>query len=275
MSSDFLPKVMAERRRDARAAQARRPWAELEREARGARPRRSLAERLRAAGRRPGIIAELKKASPSAGGLRSDYRPAELAADYARSGAAAISVLTEPRHFQGSAEDLRAVRQAVELPVLRKDFISEPYQVAESAVLGADAVLLIAAALEPRRLRTLYELAVELGLEALVEVHTREELAAVVPLTQALIGVNSRDLATLKTDLAVARGLAPFLPPGRLGIAESGIRERKDINELLALGYGGFLIGETLMRAPDPGAMLRSLLTAEGLSREDTERTYS
>lgn len=252
---------MAERRRDARAAQARRPWPEMERLARLPRPRRSLADRLRADSHAvPRIIAELKKASPSAGCLRPDYRPAAVAADYERAGAAAISVLTEPRHFMGGDDDLRAVRAAVGLPILRKDFISEPYQVAESAVLGADLILLIAAALDPRRMRALYALAGELGLEVLVEVHTRAELEPALALDKAVIGVNSRNLATLQTDLQTARGLAPHLPAGRPCVAESGIRGRRDIDELRALGYGGFLVGETLMRAADPAAALRALL---------------
>ncbi len=250
---------MDERRRDARAAQERRPWAELERAARAPRPRRSLADRLRA-GPAPGIIAELKKASPSAGCLRPDYRPADIAAAYERAGAAAISVLTEPRHFLGSDDDLRAVRRAVGLPILRKDFLSEPYQLAESAVLGADVVLLIAAGLEPDRLRLLCALAAEFGLEPLVEVHGRAELEQALALDGPILGVNSRDLATLKTDLAVARGLAPHLPAGRPCIAESGIRSRRDIADLQALGYQGFLVGETLLRAPDPGVALRALL---------------
>ncbi len=257
--NNFLKQVMAERRRDARAAQEHRPWSELERLALAPRPRHALAG-SRPAAAAPCVIAELKKASPSAGCLRPDYRPAAVAAEYERAGAAAISVLTEPRHFMGSDEDLRAVREAVNLPILRKDFISEPYQVAESAVLGADLVLLIVAALGPERLRVLYTLATELGLGVLVEVHSRAELAPALALEKAIIGVNSRNLVTLKTELAVARGLAQYLPPGRLCIAESGIRDHRDIGELRSLGYGGFLIGETLMRAADPGAALRALL---------------
>jgi indole-3-glycerol phosphate synthase len=268
--TNFLQQAITERRKDARAAQKKLPWDELRRQASAARTRRSLREtwqRLRAEGQRPCIIAEVKKASPSAGCLRPDYRPAAVAADYEQAGAAAISVLTEPRHFQGSDNDLRAVRQAVKLPILRKDFISEPYQVAEAAALGADLVLLIAAALAPPRLRALYDLTLELGLEALVEVHSREELEYVAPLEQALIGVNSRDLVSLKTDLATTRGLAPFLPKGRLCVAESGIRARADIEELQSLGYGAFLIGESLLSAPDAGAALRALLEPAGAER--------
>ncbi len=258
--SNFLQQVLAERRQDARAAQAHQPWSALERLARAPRPRRILAD-SRSADAAPCIIAELKKASPAAGCLRPDYRPANVAAAYARAGAAAISVLTEPRHFMGSDDDLRAVRRAVNLPILRKDFISEPYQVAESAVLGADLILLIVAALDPERLRVLHALATELGLQTLVEVHNRAELAPALALDKAIIGVNSRNLVTLQTDLAVARDMAQFLPLGRLYIAESGIRDRRDIDVLRALGYGGFLIGETLMRAADPGVVLGALLT--------------
>lgn len=266
-ANNFLTTVMRERRQDAQGAGQTTSLAELKRQWVAGRVCRSLNNAWRlppTAAATPCIIAEVKKASPSAGLLSRDYHPAALASAYEKAGAAAISVLTEPRHFQGSADDLRAVRQAVKLPILRKDFIGEPYQVIESAVLGADIVLLIAAALEPQRLRALYTLATEIGLEALVEVHSRKELEQAAQLDKAIVGVNSRNLVTLQTDLSIARHLAAYLPKDRLCIAESGIRHRRDIEELQALGYRGFLIGEALMRAPNAGARLRSLLAAEG-----------
>lgn len=259
----FLQQVMAERLKDALVSRRKTSWRKLKQQTLAPRMCRRLTDtwrRLSGEGRAPCIIAELKKASPSAGCLRPDYQPAAVATEYERAGAAAISVLTEPRHFLGSDEDLRAVRRTVNLPILRKDFIGDAYQVLESAALGADLVLLIAAALEPRRLRALSTLATDIGLEVIVEVHSRKELEQAISLEQAIIGVNSRDLVTLKTDLAVARRLAPFLPPGRLCIAESGIRDRRDIEELQALGYQGFLIGESLMKSPNAGATLRSFL---------------
>jgi len=257
----FLETVMRERMADAQSANRKISLARLQQQLTGRPVRRRLQEAMRRRGEASrcfGIIAEVKKASPSAGLLCQDYNPAAIAAEYETAGAAAISVLTEPRYFRGSDDDLRAVRRAVSLPILRKDFIGVPYQVYESAVLGADLVLLIAAALDVRTLRELYELATDLGLEVIVEAHTREELDRAALLEKAILGVNSRNLTTLKTDLSVARRLAPFLPPGRLCIAESGIRTRRDIEELRALGYQGFLIGESLMKSPDAGKQLRS-----------------
>ncbi|NLB60630.1 MAG: indole-3-glycerol phosphate synthase TrpC [Lentisphaerae bacterium] len=259
--SGFLTKVMEERRRDALLAAQRVPQSALAKEVRSAPPRRSLQNlAARDQARAPAIIAELKRGSPSAGQLRAAYQPAALAAIYAQAGAAAISVLTEPRYFLGSAAHLRAVRQAVDLPILLKDFISTPYQVWEAAALGADVVLLIAAGLDLPTLHSLAALAREIGLEVLVEVHDQVELERVSDMEQVMLGVNTRDLQTLQVDLEVAARLAPLLPVGRLCIAESGIRTRQDIERLGALGYGGFLIGEALMRAPDIGLHLKTLL---------------
>ncbi len=210
--------------------------------------------------RQAGIIAEVKKASPSAGRLRESYDPAAMARMFEQAGAAGVSVLTEPRHFLGRDEDLKQVRQAVNLPILRKDFVADPYQVFETRALGADVILLIAAGLENSLLKQLYCMALNIGLDVIVEVHTRSEMTRALPLDQAIIGVNSRDLNTLKTDLAKARELAPMIPPGRLAIAESGIKSRNDIDDLLALGYSGFLIGETLMKSGNVTATLCTLL---------------
>jgi indole-3-glycerol phosphate synthase len=169
-------------------------------------------------------------------------------------------VLTEPRQFLGSEQDLRAVRDAVALPILRKDFMCDVYQVYEAAAWGADAILLIVAALDDESLHGLYEAASACRLEVLAEAHTAGEVRTALSLEQAMIGVNSRDLKTLKTDLSVAAELARLVPPDRVSIAESGIRSRKDIEKLEELGYNGFLVGEALMAEDDAGAKLRELL---------------
>ena len=253
---------MAERRNDAWRSSIALPLERLEQTVAGLPRTRSLKKRLMdaKARRQAGIIAEVKKASPSAGRLRESYDPAAIAKTYARAGAIGISVLTEPRHFLGRDEDLKLVHQAVTLPVLRKDFVSEPYQVFETRALGADVVLLIAAGLENSLLKQLYIIALSIGLEVIVEVHTQNEMDRILPFDQAIIGVNNRDLNTLQTDLARARDLAPLIPTGRLTIAESGIKSRRDIEDLQAHGYCGFLIGETLMKSKDAAATLRALL---------------
>lgn len=206
------------------------------------------------------VIAEMKRASPSAGLLAADYDPGRLAALYRDAGAAGISVLTEPMHFMGTDDDLRAARAAVGLPILRKDFICDVYQVYESAAMGADVLLLIVAALKKDELARLNDAASECGLDVLVESHTESELETSLLLENVLLGINSRDLKTLKTDLSVARRLARMIPPGRTAIAESGIRTRADMEELRKHGYRGFLVGEALMRGGDPGRALRDLL---------------
>ncbi len=265
---DILQTIMAERRADAEAARRAAPPATFQ-AAIATRVHRGLAESMRS---RPGphVIAEMKKASPSAGLLQPDYRPGAIARNYAAAGAAALSVLTEPRHFQGERPHLDAARAACNLPVLRKDFLADPYQVLESAAWGADIVLLIVAGLDPSLLQEMYRAAMDCRLEVLAEAHTAEELDVALELDQALIGVNSRNLKTLKTDLNVARRLAAHIPPNRIPIAESGIRTRADVESLLAVGYRGFLVGEVLMSAPSPGDKLRELRGAPPASPETT-----
>ncbi len=255
---DVLARIMAERRAAVQTAQAAVPVEELHLAVKG-RKHRSLVERLQS-GRGTAVIAEVKKASPSAGLLRPMYDPAHMARGYARSGAAGISVLTEPQHFLGKPEDLQSVRAVVDVPVLRKDFLCDPYQVVEAAAWGADVVLLIAAALSKPEMILLYREACSLGLEVLAEIHNESELQDVLSLDEAIIGVNSRNLKTLKTDLNTARRLVAEIPPGRLAIAESGISSRAEVEELEALGYKGFLVGESLLRQEDPGAALAALL---------------
>lgn len=251
---DVLKQIMRERRAAVALAKRQVSLTDLLWEAEQ-RTHHSLVDRLRQAPT-PRIVAEVKKASPSAGLLRATYAPARIARGYEKAGAVAISVLTEPKHFQGSEADLRAVRKAVGLPVLRKDFVCDPYQLAEAAAWGADVVLLIVAALEPGRCEVLCRESVILGLEVIVEVHTREELEEALACEGAIIGVNSRNLKTLTTDLAVAHELVAAIPDDRLCIAESGIKTGADIAGLQAAGYDGFLIGESLLRRRSPGGAL-------------------
>jgi len=220
-------------------------------------PRRCLREALTADG--PSIIAECKKASPSAGLLRDDFDPAHLAARYQAAGASAISVVTERDFFQGRLDWLAAVRDAVELPILRKDFIVDERQLREAAAFGADAVLLIQRILPADRLAELVSAATSLGLEALVEIFADEDPAPTIASGTAIIGVNARDLATFVTRLDVVEEMASRLPADLVRVAESGIRGRDDLDRLSAAGYDGFLIGEHLVRADDPERALREL----------------
>jgi indole-3-glycerol phosphate synthase len=207
----------------------------------------------------PRIIAECKRRSPSRGILRADYTPAAHALEYARAGAAAISVLTEPTFFDGAPEHLAQVRAAVALPLLRKDFVVSQYQLVEAAALGADAVLLIVGALDDKTLAALISASRALGLAALVEVHDRTELARALEAGAEIVGVNSRNLRTLHVDLTVFERLARDMPPQITLVAESGIRAAADLSRLSNLGYHAFLVGERLIAQPDPGAALREL----------------
>lgn len=223
------------------------------------RTHHSLSEIIAARGDGAAVIAEMKQASPSAGVLKHDYDPAEIARDYQASGAVAISVLTEPHYFKGSAEHLQQARAACNLPILRKDFTSVPYQIIEAAAWGADLVLLIMAVLDDTQARELAQCAAGLGLDVLAESHDEKELERALELENAMIGVNSRNLRTLKTDLATAYRLAPLIPADRLAVAESGIRTAEDIAGLRDAGYRAFLIGESLLRGNSPGETLRRL----------------
>jgi indole-3-glycerol phosphate synthase len=229
---------------------------------RAAEQRRPDGRRFRDALARAGqvnVIAECKRRSPARGVLARDYAPADTARVYERAGAAAISVLTEPTFFDGALAHLEAVRAASSLPLLCKDFILDEYQLHEARAAGADAVLLIVALLDEATLRRLARSAGDLGLAALVEVHSSRELAVARDAGAGIIGVNSRDLRTLAVDVRVCDALVEEAPPGCVMVAESGIRSRQDIDRLSALGYRAFLIGERLMTAPDPAATLASL----------------
>jgi indole-3-glycerol phosphate synthase len=214
------------------------------------------------------VIAECKRRSPARGVLAREYEPSGLARVYERAGAAAISVLTEPTFFDGALAHLEVVRTATTLPLLRKDFILDEYQIHEARAAGADAILLIVALLDQARLSLLVRCAGALGLAALVEVHSRRELAVARDAGADIIGVNSRDLRTLAVDVRVCDVLIEHAPPGCVMVAESGIRSRQDIDRLSALGYRAFLIGERLMTAPDPSAVLKGLVDpADGAGR--------
>ena len=210
---------------------------------------------------RPGmsIIAEHKRRSPSAGPIREGTTVSEIVCAYERGGAAALSILTEPHHFGGSLDDLREARSSTRLPILRKDFVVDPYQVYESAAAGADAILLIVAALEPRALAQLHEEARAIDLDVLVEVHDEEELDRALEVDADVIGINNRDLRDFSVDLERTFGLLADVPTGKTVVAESGIANRDQVDELERVGIDAVLVGELLMRAPDPEEALRAL----------------
>jgi indole-3-glycerol phosphate synthase len=271
--SDVLDAICADKRVQVARARAAVPEPALLAGLAEAPPVRPFAAALEAhlGEGRYGLIAEIKKASPSAGLIRADFDPAALAAAYAAGGASCLSVLTDAPFFQGSNADLAAARGAAALPVLRKDFILDPYQIVESRRIGADCVLLILAALSDTSARELAAAAGELGLEVLAEVHDAAELDRALRLGVPLIGINNRDLKTLAVDLGTALGLAPEVPPGHLVVAESGIRGREDLARLAAAGIRAFLVGETLMRERDVAAATRRLIGLGDLTHLDAE----
>lgn len=256
----ILDTIVRAKRAEVVAARERVPLSELERRARTAPAPRDFVGALR--GRQPAVIAEIKRASPSKGLLRPDFDPAAIAKSYEAGGAACLSVLTDVRFFQGAAEHLVAARAACSLPVLRKDFVIDPYQVLEARAMGADCILLIAACLAPSEMRELEASALEAGLAVLVEVHDARELEDALALKTPLIGVNNRDLRTFETRLETTLGLLPHIPAGRVVVTESGIATRADVERLRSHGVEAFLVGEAFMRTPDPGATLRALFSS-------------
>lgn len=258
--ADLLETIVAATRHATEVRARTTPLDRLERQATRPPQGQAFRDALRASPA-PRVIAECKRRSPSRGILRRDYDAPAHAAAYARAGAAAISVLTEPTFFDGSLEHLAQVRAAVAIPLLRKDFIVTEYQLVEAVVCGADAVLLIVGALDDRELRALSARAAGLGLATLVEVHDAVELARAVEVGADVIGVNSRNLRTLTVDRDVLEEVAEAIPAGTTAVAESGIRTADDIARLSRRGYSAFLVGERLITEPDPGAALRALRT--------------
>ena len=259
--ADILERILARKRAELEAARSAVPLAQIQERARAAPPPRDFAGALRArigAGR-PAVIAEIKKASPSKGLLRADFDPAAIARSYEAGGAACLSVLTDRDFFQGAHVHLVQARSACALPVLRKDFITEPYQVYESRALGADCILLIAAALARQDMQGLEARARSLGMAVLVEVHDAAELESALALHTPLIGINNRDLRSFEPRLQTTLDLLPRIPAGRIVVAESGIGGRADVSMLMGRGVPAFLVGEVFMRAPDPGGALLEL----------------
>lgn len=260
MVADILARILDSKRQEVALARQNLPLETLRSEAESTDPTQDFWSALQPGGQRgTRVITEIKKASPSAGVIRPDFDPLAIAATYTGHGAAAISVLTDKPFFQGDLAVLKAVRQQVSLPLLRKDFILDAYQLYEARSHGADAILLIAAALEVPVLTDLAALSRELGMEPLVEVHTAAELEKALSCQCRLIGINNRDLHTFQTDVATTLDLLPRVPSGHRVVSESGIRDRATIKRLESHGVAAFLVGESLMREPDIGAKLDQL----------------
>lgn len=255
--SDILDRIIGVKREEVRVAQQSAPLEELRLQA-SSRDLRDFVGAIRAkheAGL-AAVIAEVKKASPSKGVLRDNFVPADIARSYAKHGAACLSVLTDVQFFQGSAQYLEEARAACQLPVLRKDFIVDPYQILEARAMGADAILLIVAALETSQMQDLEAYAHSLGLAVLVEVHDKNELVEALTLKTPLIGVNNRNLRTFETSIDTTLGLLEMMPDDRIVVTESGILSRVDVERVRAMDVNSFLVGEAFMRAEEPGAEL-------------------
>jgi indole-3-glycerol phosphate synthase len=261
--SDVLARICADKRTHVARCKAARPMGMVIEAAKQASPPRGFAARLEAAAATGyGLIAEIKKASPSKGLIRADFNPPALARAYAKGGATCLSVLTDGPYFRGADEYLTAARAAVALPVLRKDFMLEPYQIIESRALGADAVLVIMAAVSDPQAVELVAAAREFGMDALIEVHDEAELERAAQLDVRLLGINNRNLKTLKVDLAVTEALVPRAPADRLIVSESGLYTPDDLARMTRIGVRCFLVGESLMRQSDVEAATRALLAS-------------
>ena len=260
--NDILEKILAVKAEEVATARQLRSESEVLREAQARQDVRGFAQAIedKIAAGKPGVIAEIKKASPSRGVLREQFNPAEIAASYAVHGAACLSVLTDVHFFQGSHDHLRQARAACPLPVLRKDFVIDPYQIIVARALGADCVLLIAAALSPAQLKDMEACAMELGMDVLVEVHDAAELDIALQLRTPLIGINNRNLRTFETSLQTTLDLLPQVPAGRRVVTESGIIKPEDVRLMRQRDVQAFLVGEAFMRAADPGAELARLI---------------
>lgn len=271
---DVLKRILAHKAREVAERAERLSLSELSDRARSAVATRPFTAAIRAqiAAGRPAVIAEIKRASPSKGLLRADFRPAEIAASYERSGATCLSVLTDSEFFLGADGHLREVRRSCSLPVLRKDFIIDPYQVFEARAIGADCVLLIVAALEDAQLVALSELALRLDMDVLVEAHDAPEVERALRLRTPLIGINNRDLRTFETSLDVTIALLPLVPQDRIVVTESGIHTPADVARMRREGVNTFLVGEAFMRASDPGGKLAELFGTETEEAGDAKR---
>jgi indole-3-glycerol phosphate synthase len=262
--SDILDKIVAVKREEVAAAKKRVPLEAVRDDAFSRVLTRDFAGALRAkiASGHSAVIAEIKKASPSKGVLRADFIPADIAQSYAEAGAACLSVLTDRQFFQGQNDYLKQARASCDLPVLRKDFVVDPYQVYESRVVGADCILLIAACLDDAQLAELEAIAHGLDMAVLVEVHDRAELERALKLKTPLLGINNRDLRTFEVKLETTLALKELVPPGKLLVTESGILARGDVQRMRDAGVHAFLVGEAFMRAEDPGSALQALFGA-------------
>lgn len=256
----ILDDIVAAKRKEMAGAKLRVPLHDLQQTALAQPPALDFASSLR--GPRARLIAEIKKASPSVGLLRADFNPVEIALIYADNGAAAISVLTETTFFQGSLDYLKEIRKAVgrRLPLLRKDFIFDPYQVYEARAYGADSILLITAILTPDKLKNLITLSRKLGMEPLVEVHNEVEIAVALKAGSKIVGINNRDLTTFKTDLVTTMRLRPLIPDDKIVVSESGIKDRNDVASFKNQGVDAVLIGETLLCSSDIAATMKDIL---------------
>ncbi len=261
---DILKRILATKREEVAAAQARKPLSVVRAEAETEAQARDFVGAIRGkiAGGKPAVIAEIKKASPSKGVIRADFRPAEIAADYAAHGAACLSVLTDRQFFQGATEYLQSARAACTLPVLRKDFLVDAYQVYEARAMGADAILLIAAALDLHAMQEFEAIAFGLGMAVLVEVHDGEELDLAVQLKTPLLGINNRNLRTFDVSLQTTLALLPRIPGDRIVVTESGILAPQDVAVMRRNSVNAFLVGEAFMRQPSPGLALEALFSA-------------
>ena len=259
--NDILDRILAVKREEVAAAKAAKPLAAMRAEAEVQTPARDFVGAIQAkiAARRPAVIAEIKKASPSKGVLRADFRPSDIAADYEKHGAACLSVLTDRQFFQGEPAYLQAARAACALPVLRKDFMVDPYQVFEARVMGADAILLIVAALDLSQMREMEDLAASLGMAVLVEAHDGDEVDIALKLRTPLIGINNRNLRTFAVSLDTTLGQLARIPADRLVVTESGILQPADVALMRGRSVDAFLVGEAFMRAASPGAELARL----------------
>lgn len=261
--SDILQKIVEVKRQEVALASGRKPLSEVRADAESRVLTRDFLGAMRASitAGRPAVIAEIKKASPSKGVIREDFIPADIAQSYAEFGASCLSVLTDRQFFQGSVDYLKQARASCPLPVLRKDFLIDPYQVYESRVMGADAVLLIAACLDDAQMRDMESIARSMDMAVLVEVHDAAEMERALRLKTPLLGVNNRNLKTFDVSLQTTLTLMDMVPPDRLLVSESGIHTRDDVLRLGAAGVQAFLVGEAFMRAADPGAALASLFS--------------